>query len=234
MKINISDTPAQRAGVYIEQKLSQYSEREILFLVSGGSALQVLEHINTSALSGNITVLTTDERYTTDESGNNCVQLQKTTFYTNAKNQHIHFIDTRVQEEDSHQHFTKRIQKQLAYFVKSHPNAYIIGLFGIGDDGHTAGIFPMAEEAFNELYLTDDLYIANTQGEAPYEKRSTITPAVIEELVDEVILYAVGENKCDNILNYMHNKSFGIHQIPALIAAQHPQSILFTDCKTII
>ena len=54
------------------------------------------------------------------------------------------------------------------------------------------------------------------------------------EKVDEVILYATGSTKCDNILSYMHNKNFAQHQLPALIPAQHPQSTLFTDCQTMV
>jgi hypothetical protein len=72
-----------------------------------------------------------------------------------------------------------------------------------------------------------------TQYTHAYSERTTVTPTLIEELIDEVILYAIGTNKCENILDYMYNRTFLQHEIPALIPASHPQSVLFTDCPTL-
>jgi len=72
-----------------------------------------------------------------------------------------------------------------------------------------------------------------TQTAHPYPQRTSVTPAFIEEYIDEIVLYAVGTNKCENILDYMYNRTFKEHEIPALIPASHPHSMLFTDCPSL-
>jgi 6-phosphogluconolactonase/glucosamine-6-phosphate isomerase/deaminase len=236
MKTNISNTPETDAGIYIAEKLRAHKEDDVLFLVSGGSALRVLEKIDTATLSKtkSLTIITTDERFTFDQKGNNFMQLQTTKFYKSVEGSDVYFIHSVPQPSETLTSFTNRIRKDLEDYFEAHPETYTIALLGIGEDGHTASIFPRTEQKFSEDYLNDELYVNVTEESVQYPYRTTITPSFIEEKVDDVILFAVGSIKCDNILNYMHNKNFSRHQIPALIPAQHPQSVLFTDCQTLV
>lgn len=234
MKTVISNTSAQDAGVYIQEKLSLNKEKKILFIVSGGSSLTVLSHIDQTVLGDHMTVILTDERFTEDQTGINFIQLQKTDFYTHALEKQVHFISSKPQSGESHSEFAQRLDTTLQNYLNENTNVYVIGIFGIGEDGHTASIFPTSEVAFDTTFKADALYTAVTQEVTAYPQRVTITPSCIQETLDEVVLYAVGSVKCDNILNYIHNKNFTHFQIPALIPAQHPQSILFTDCPTLI
>lgn len=234
MKTVISNTSALDAGAYIQEQLSLDKERKILFIISGGSSLSVLAHINQSVLGDHITVILSDERYTEDPTGINFIQLQKTDFYTHGLEQHVNFISSKPHNRESHSEFAQRLDTTLQTYLNEHTNLYVIGLFGIGEDGHTASIFPTSQVAFESTFKGDALYTAVTQEVTTYTQRVTITPSCIQETLDEVVLYAVGSVKCDNILNYIHNKNFTHFQIPALIPAQHPQSILFTDCPTLI
>ena len=234
MRTHISLTPAVDAGVYIQEKIQEHKDSPILFLVSGGSSFSILEHISESVLNASITIAITDERYTDDQNGNNFSLLTKTAFYKKASAQGVQFIHSLKMEGESHVQFTDRIENKLREFRNTHPNAYGLGIFGIGEDGHTAGIFPASENEFIERYEVDSYYVSLVQKENTYPKRSTVTPLFIEEVLNDIVMFAVGSNKCDNILNYMHNKSFSRFQIPALIPARHPHSILFTDCETLI
>lgn len=234
MKTIVSDTPAADAGQYITQKLQDHMSDDIIFIVSGGSSLAVLELVDVASLKilKTLTVATGDERYTTNTQASNFSQLQETSFYKTIKGSHTSFINSNVQKNEDFETFTKRLQISFNEYYQKHPEAYTIVLLGIGEDGHTASIFPDTEQKFNEQYMIDELYTGITNESLEYKCRTTITPGFIEEKVTDVVLFAAGSAKCDTICNYMYNKNFRPNQIPVLIAAQHPQSILFTDCQT--
>lgn len=234
MKTITSDTPASDAGAYMQDKILSHAHEHILCMISGGSALTVLEAIDATRLRSNVTIVFVDERFTDDRKGNNFTQLTQTNFYKSAREVGVQFIDSTVQTNETLECFTQRLNHAFNDYYKIHSSTYTIGLFGIGEDGHTAGIFPMSESDFIGTFETEDLYVSITNKALTYPYRTTVTPTCIEEKIDEVILFAVGSSKCDNILNYMHNKNFTHYQIPALIPAQHPQSILFTDCHTLL
>ncbi len=233
MKSQITDTPAKDAGMYISSKLEKHKNENILFLISGGSAFAILPFIETQDLGAHITISLVDERFTRDEKGNNFLQLQQTDFYKEALGNGVQFIESVPRTDESYEDFTKRIKESLETYIYTNPNSYSLGIFGIGEDGHTAGIFKAAEKEFTAVYKTSELYMSTQQAQLTYPMRTTITPVLIEEVIDDVVLYAIGTNKCENILDYMYNRTFAQHEIPALIPASHPQSILFTDCPTL-
>ena len=234
MKTQTSDSPAFDAGQYIQEKLLAHKDEYILLLVAGGSALNVLEYIDGSKLNSKVTLATTDERFTHEAKGNNFVQLQTTNFYKDAREVGVQCINSKPQITDTHESFTKRLTLAFEDYYKTHSNSYTIGIFGIGEDGHTASIFPTSESEYISKYGNGALYVSLVNSSLQYAYRTTITPSFIEEKIDDVVLYATGNTKCDNILNYMHNRNFNHYQIPALIPAQHQQSILFTDCYTLL
>lgn len=234
MRTQVSVTPETEAGKYLTEVLDAHATREVLLILSGGSALSILHHIHTDSLGSHVTVCMADERYTHEIDGQNFTGLMQTSFYEHARESHVQFLDTTPKQHEPLHVFTLRIKDMLEAYITEHPNCYAIGVLGIGEDGHTAGIFPASENEFTTLYRGGEYYVSLTQTKAPYPFRSTITPTFIEEVLDEVILYAVGKNKCENILDYMYNRTFEPHEIPALIPASHPQSTLFTDCPTLV
>lgn len=233
MRSHITETPDMAAGKYVSSILESHKSQPVLLLLSGGSAFSILDHIDHSVLGEHITIGFVDERFTYDPQGNNFLLLSKTSFYSKALNSGVQFIESVPGEFEKHHEFAIRMNEQLDQYTAEHPSGYNIGIFGIGEDGHTAGIFPSPIETFSRIYQTGDLYIHVTQTAHEYAERTTVTPTFIEESLDEVVLYAVGKNKCENILDYMYNKTFTQHEIPALIPASHPQSMLFTDCPSI-
>ncbi len=233
MKTSITAAPGQDAGKHISDTLRMHAHQPVLFLISGGSALTVLTHIDPEVLGANITIGLVDERFTTDEQGNNFMQLESTDFYKTALEKGVRFIVTKPHSGERHENFALRIGDALESLIETTHTQFTVGLFGIGEDGHTASIFPSTEHEFKQAYNSDRPYVAISRPDIPYPFRISLTPQFIEEKIDEVILYAVGSKKCDNILSYMHTKNFGAHEIPALIPARHIGSTLFTDCAAL-
>ena len=233
MKTNVTNDPAKTAGRYITEKIAEHQKKDILLLLSGGSVLQILEYIDASSFGPHVTLALTDDRFTDNIQENNFLQIQNTEFFSKINERGIEVIATNPQAKEDFDAFFNRIEGEYNSYVNTHTNAYVLGIFGIGDDGHTASIFPDDTVSFKNKYRNENILTQTFNGPLPYAQRITITPKFIEEHINEVVLYAVGKNKCQTILQDMYNTNFDEHQIPALIPASHPQSILITDCEEI-
>ena len=97
---------------------------------------------------------------------------------------------------------------------------YRIGLFGIGVDGHTAGILP------NSLAIQCQDLVCSY--DTSVFSRITITPKVIEKL-DEAIVWAQGEEKWEVLKNL--EKNIDINLEPAQILKKVPLLTIFSDYK---
>lgn len=233
MITNVSITPAQNAGVYISKYLEKHNDSNVLLLLSGGSALEVLAYIDTNLLTPKITISMLDERVSNDETVNNFLQLQKTNFYSEAHARGVGEIQTIPHQNESPLFFAKTVGEAFRNFLAENPTAKIIGLFGVGADGHTASIFPMPKDVFAKIYDSENIFVPVISDSANPNERISITPNFIESYIDEVVLYAIGKNKCDTVLQHMTSGAFEVHELPALAPAQHPKSYFFTDCKLV-
>lgn len=183
MKTN-PDIIQNQAADYIATVIKQHLEadKSVLWLVPGGSSIQValmvdqlLKHIDLSRL--NVTL--TDERYgPIGHSDSNWKQLQDGGFRLSGATK-IPVLRGVSMDETIHK-YGEVIRSTIAAVD------YSIGFFGIGPDGHTAGILPgsPAESAQTSIYGY----------QAEKFTRITITKSIIASL-DEAVVYAVGENK---------------------------------------
>lgn len=98
---------------------------------------------------------------------------------------------------------------------------YRIGVFGIGADGHTAGIKP------NTSAVTATGWATDFTGD-DFE-RITITFDVIKQL-DEVVIQAMGADKA-TVLDTLMHKDLPVESQPAQILKSVAKNTLFTDYK---
>lgn len=205
----------EAAGFVATSILNQLkSGKKVLFFVPGGSAIMVavkVAEILREHPHQNLTVTLTDERYgPVDHFNSNYFQLLEKGFnLPEAK------LIPVLADEDLNittQKFNQELEKELKIAE------YKIGLFGVGADGHTAGILPNSEAV-------------NCQGlvcsyNTPIFSRITITPKVIEKL-DEAIVWAQGAEKWEMLKNL--EKEIDINLEPAQILKKVPLLIIFTD-----
>lgn len=156
--------------------------QHVFWLVPGGSAINVAAQTSV-LLKGipldNLTVTLTDERYgDVGHPDSNWPQLQAAGFELPGATllPVLHGDDISV----TAQRFTTILQNEL------NKPGFRIGLFGIGADGHTAGMLPhspaVAETKFAHGY------------DAGTYQRITMTRPAIAQL-DAVIVYATGQEK---------------------------------------
>lgn len=191
------------------------ADESVLWLVPGGSAMKVatqvlrnLEDTDTSRLC----ITLTDERYgRPDHPDENWMQLAQLGFDVSTIN--AYRVLRGEDAETTAQDFGAKLQQLFA------THEYKIGLFGIGADGHTAGIKPRT------VAVTSDEYAAQFEG-ADFA-RVTMTPRAVAEL-DEVVAYAHGEEKHDT-LRQLLSEDVPLSDQPAQVLKTVPTSTLFSD-----
>jgi 6-phosphogluconolactonase/glucosamine-6-phosphate isomerase/deaminase len=226
MEIHTSQKPLQAAANALSQALETYKNNDILLILAGGSALQVLDEVNTNSINEYVTIMMMDERFSTTATENNFLQLTKTLFYTKLTNSQCNFLPSVPTEGESHADFSHRMELQLNTYLEEHPNTTVLALFGIGPDGHTGAIFPMEQASFIDTYGQGNLYTQVVYDKNPFAKRSSITPKFIKGYITESFVYVTGANKLP-ILSTLADP-YELHELPAYIHNQI-DSKLFTD-----
>lgn len=191
------------------------ADESVLWLVPGGSAMKVatkvlanLEDTDTSRLC----ITLTDERYgRPNHPDENWVQLEQLGFNVSTIN--AYRVLRGEDAEATAQDFADKLGRLFATYD------YKIGLFGIGADGHTAGIKP------HTVAVTSEELAAQFVGSD--FARVTMTPRAIAEL-DEVVAYAHGADKYPVLAQLLHEDVALLDQ-PAQALKTVPRSTLFSD-----
>jgi 6-phosphogluconolactonase/glucosamine-6-phosphate isomerase/deaminase len=200
----------------------QFGKR-VLFFVTGGSSISVGVKVSKilredknidQKLIQNLTVMLTDERYGPDGHPDSNWQqlLQKGFSLPGAK-----LIPTL--SGDNIEITTKKFNQNLARELSvAKENKYKIGLFGIGKDGHTAGILP-------ESVAVNSMELASAYTTATFS-RITMTPKAIINL-DQAVVFTQGGEKWPVLEDL--NKEIDINKQPAQILKKVPILTIFTD-----
>ena len=195
MEIVETKTPVVTAGKILNLKLSELINTPTLFLTSGGSALALLDQLDIKMLTENLTIGVVDDRCSVDPDVNNFTRLTKKGFYESAKVAGVKFIDTRPRNEDCDPAtLADYFQRELKKWRTKYPEGKILVTLGMGEDGHTAGIFP-------EVSVVDfagaDWVVGYQVPKSvnQYQDRITTTYTFLQDMVDEVLVYVTGESK---------------------------------------
>ncbi len=216
-RISLDDieTPAQCIAELILHSVAL--EKPVLWLVSGGSCIGVAVAVS-EILSKNISdtaeihVALVDERYGAQGHENsNWSQLMSAGFVTGSMHMNP-ILQTSSSVQETTEDYNIRIQKLLDRELT------IIGLFGIGADGHTAGLLPN-----NSVSNSEKLY-AHYDG-LDFE-RITATPKMIG-LAHHTVIYATGDTKKVAISELI--ESGAKSNLPAAVLWQNQNAALFSD-----
>ena len=207
------------AAAYLVRKIAGALNegREVLWLVAGGSAMDVAVKA-AQALSANqgldrLTVTLTDERYgKTGHADSNWRQLNEKGFsLPGAKLEPILSGESMT---ETAARFDRLLNESIA------SGAYAIALAGMGPDGHIFGIKPgsPAVDAAEDIaaYDWDDF------------KRLTPTLNMLKKL-DEVVIYAVGQEKHRQL--DLLEKDLPANDQPAQQLKKLKKVIIFNDYK---
>ena len=207
----------EKVAEFISGKILNKLENNIkvLWFVTGGSGIEVASKVSqiiTKRPHANLTIMLTDERYgDVDSAQSNWHQLLELGFVL-PEAKLIPILNNKNRKDT-----TIEFQENLEKYLNS--TVYKIGLFGVGADGHTAGILPESE-ATNSTNLAYEY-------DTPQFERITMTPRAIK-MLDEIIVFMKGEAKWI-VVNDLLNKEIDIKKQPAQILKQIPLLTIFTD-----
>lgn len=198
MKFVHGDTT--EASLIISEAVNKSIEKgPTLLLVSGGSNIELAVSVRQNLkIKHELTVGLIDERYgPVGHKDSNWQKLVESGFDTSGVNllRALKGLDF----EETAAEYDKNFERALE------GSKTVIGIFGMGSDGHTAGILPFSPAANSQKLVA--CYNA-----ADYQ-RITLTPAAIK-FFDTVFLVALGESKRIQLQNLV-NKKLPLSQQPA-------------------
>lgn len=223
---------------FIETFVGWFADkRSKLILLSGGSVIELYRESITSLKNldlSHITLGMVDERYgQVNHEDNNFYQIEKLGFWKLINDNGGSIISHKMgvgllASADKYEEDLKNILQKAELTV---------GVFGIGVDGHTAGIIPFKDEVrFKDVFCKNNLVIGfemYKEGnfpvvDNPYKQRITVSPYFIKNNIDEILVYAVGKNKKEVVAKMFENGE--ISQIPARVMVEKSGALL-TDLE---
>lgn len=220
------------AGENLNKLLAEHLPNQpVLLLLSGGSCFNMLDYVGEKFLNQNLTITMLDERFSEDNEINNFLQLQKLDFYNLAQSKDVNFIGTLPRPKETKEDFLKRIQTNIKKWLSVSPQGKIFATIGMGEDGHTAGIFPMQNEnEFNSLFNSEELQVIHDFG-IPNTCKTRITSTLtFFKKIDFAIAFIVGEKKRQPFKKLIENK-IEVHKLPIIGLYNIKQAQIFTDIE---
>jgi 6-phosphogluconolactonase/glucosamine-6-phosphate isomerase/deaminase len=198
-----------------ELRKGLFAEQKILWLVPGGSnvptTVTVMQQISEAPLK-NLTIMLGDERYgQVGHPDSNSQQLTEAGFDPGEAT----FIP--VLEN-------KPLSDTVADYAKmydqvSSSSDRIIGQFGIGADGHIAGILPGSPAVLSEELAAEYRGGGFT--------RITLTPMALKR-VNAAYVFAWGESKLLPLTN-LRDKDLSLSEQPSQLLRQFPEAYIYND-----
>lgn len=212
--INIE--PAAVAQTIADQINDLTAMRPILLLLSGGSAIEMQVKLGQSLNNKSaITLSLCDERFgPVGHPDSNWQKLEQAGFdFAGFKD--VYPVLKGADLNNTTSDFNAFLQKQLE---QKH---YLLGIFGMGEDGHTSGVLPgspaVSAPDFAVNYKADDFI------------RITTTPAFIAKM-NEAYVYAYGAAKQTQIARFAHQQ-VALSEQPLQVMKQLNKVTFFSDYK---
>jgi len=213
-RIKGDDEAARILATRLREELQ--SGKKVLWLLSGGSNVPVvvkaLEQIRDQDLR-RLTMMLCDERYGPvghDES--NLYKLKQAGFIEGKATLIATLSNSSLQ--DTARYFSEALEKAFA----SHD--VVIGQFGIGDDGHIAGILPHSPAT-----VLDEKWAISY--DTPPLTRITMTPHAITK-VTAAYCFVFGENKRDMLLK-LRDQNLPIDEMPSRVLKMVKEAYVYND-----
>jgi 6-phosphogluconolactonase/glucosamine-6-phosphate isomerase/deaminase len=215
--IKLTDQTDAEEFLYKELESAIESHNHITWLVPGGSNIKlsanVFNRLGEDDLA-KLTVMLTDERF--GEPGHpdsNDYQLAQAGVDF-SKVEHFPVLVSPTESlEETIANYSSQVK---VAFEKSD---YIFGQFGMGADGHTAGLLPHSPAT------QADGLVAGYKA-ADFTRVSLTFHAVSK--ISEALVFVFGENKQQAVLN-LRDKELSLEQEPAQIFKQLPEAYIIND-----
>lgn len=230
MKITRNKNAKELAGQTLTDLFKEAGDDPVLFLSSGGSALNILEGVDKNILGQNFTFGVLDERFSGDPKINNFLQLKNKLGDMIGAN----WIDSVPRENDTLKTLANRMESAWRKWRSANAKGKIVVTMGMGADGHTVGIMPSQQlnprgltvkpPRFNSRWVVG--YDAGAASQYPL--RLTAAFEFLRKEVDFAIIYISGGEKRPALERVLVNTG-DLSETPARIFREMKNVEMFTD-----
>lgn len=217
--------------------LEKQQDKDVLLMLSGGSAMAVYNSIKPQWLSDHVTITMTDDRFSHEMDINNSHLLQATDFYNESINADAYFISTEVWNEQSPEELADRFEYGLKQWRTEFPRGVVVAVLGMGEDGHTAGIIPGTSKiggqqaSFTNLFENPGKWVVGYSTlNNEYHERVTITLPFIRKYIDYAVAFISGEKKRE-AFDRLLSESGSLEATPIRILRELKNVEIFTNLK---
>lgn len=231
MEIIRQQAAARAAGEKLSDLIDGYGDTPILLLLSGGSALALLDYCAIPEDAAQLFIGVLDERFGERLADQNFAKVKDTKFYLAAAKQSASPLDLTETSCASSAALAAAFEESLRRWVQIYPEGKIIVTMGVGKDGHIAGLIPpLTTEEFGSMQWV----IAHNVSAAvnAFAERVTVTRSFLLTHVDHAIVYVSGEDK-RGVLDAVLTAERGEVDFPAGILKEMRAVELFTDIISI-
>jgi len=199
-----------KASSAIENFIEKNKSKNIRIALSGGSSpKKVYETLAKSQKIdwSKIAIYQVDERYVNGESNQSNQKLIKESLIKNLKTKvEFHYFNTKKTIEKSvldYQNQLKTLKTPLFHLV----------LLGLGEDGHTASLFPKGNELKNKALALESI--------APKEPKKRMSLGFSAIMNSEKIIFLIQGKKKEKIIQKWLNDNIHEKDIPAKTVLKH-------------
>lgn len=218
----------EKASEFIINWLKLYHNigQKTLLLLSGGSMVKIYydlaKFIKNSELNFDFLALgQIDERFQPENNEDiNAGTIGRTGLWEVCKKKNIshHLISQTGLLEGAADKYDQQISKIFEQSV------YKIGILGIGEDGHTAGLLPGFQSNWDI-----NKFAVGFANDSKFKERISLTPKALIQF-DQTIVVAVGEKKRSAIREILDSKNAdNFNKFPAALLQKCKKVDLFTD-----
>ena len=170
---------------------------------------------------GNVDLFLGDERWVDKKSeDSNCFLLNNSLLKNGNPSLKATLFSVSTVELSSPEESAKDYERVLKSNLDGNPPWFDLILLGLGDDGHTASLFPGSDA----LFVRDDLI---TVGEGKGHKRITFTSKLLNS-TDNVVFLISGSTK-QTALNRLLDQSESWERTPAKLVTPNSEIIVLAD-----
>ena len=148
-----------------------------------------------------------DERNvpSTDENYNGLMAKNMLLDPLNIKEDHIFYVNTTLAPEDA----ATAYKKSIDHHFKGEEITFDLILLGMGDDAHTASIFPFTEIVANKTATVESVYVEKLD-----TYRISLTAPLINQ-ADHVVFLVFGQNKAEALKKVIYNEEKDFNTYPS-------------------
>lgn len=212
------------------ESIAKAAHKKILFLSGGHTPAPVYERLTGLIHEGKfrpLVIALVDERI--DRSNQH--RIEDTGLPAALSNKNVEFYHLRPNIPDGDR-LANLYNGDMFLLARKYSGIEMVGVFGIGSDGHTAGIAPNHDSFVNPLFGPDykNRFVGYCEDSSRDFRRVTLTPETIRKYIKRAFVLLEGENKREVLEKFLRSQTQSVEEFPAALLKEPGKQItVFTD-----